>query len=74
MSQLSSTLQTLIIVHLEQYSGPQFFKEIEYKNYIPIPALSQYSKTACPTRKQFPLPLTYAITAHKVANLSLFNS
>ena len=52
-------------MYFPNYKGPQFFNEIELKNFIPIGAKTSYSKKISATRKQFPIRLAYAITTHK---------
>jgi len=52
-------------VYFPNYKGPQFFNEIELKNFIPIGAKTSYSKKVGATRKQFLIRLAYAITTHK---------
>ena len=58
-------LPDVIIVHIPQYIGPQFFSDINRKNWIPIAPHTQYSKAANCTRKQYSLRLGYSITTHK---------
>jgi hypothetical protein len=54
-----------IIVYFPNYKGPQFFHEIEKKNFIPIGPKTSYAKKIGASRKQFPIRLAYAIETHK---------
>ena len=66
------TLPEAIIVYIEKYIGPQFFIELDKKNWIPIASISQYSKVANATRRQFCMRLGYSITTHKTQGLNKF--
>ena len=65
LNKTNDTLPDTIIVHMPEYTGPQFFNEKEKHNYIPLVATSQYSNVIFATRKQFAIRLGYSITTHK---------
>ena len=65
LNKTNETLPDAIIVHIPEYTGPQFFNDIERHNYIPLVATNQYSKVVYATRQQYPIRLGYSITTHK---------
>ena len=62
---MKETLPICIIVHFDKYIGPQFFLDMNRHNWVPIEAISIYSKLCQSTRKQFPIRLAYGMTTHK---------
>jgi hypothetical protein len=61
----------ILIICFDKWNGPQFFKDNERKNWIPIIKISQYNYKYRMTRSGFPIMLGYAVTAHRVQGLTL---
>jgi len=57
-----------IIIHFSDYDGPQFFNEVERKNWIPLNAAFCYQNKC--TRKRYAMRLGYASTVHKIQIVS----
>ena len=62
-----------VLVHLDDYKGPQFFEDTDKINWVPIfPLIRQHQFNRAIERQQLPLRLSSAMTGHKVQGLSLY--
>ena len=57
LNKKNETLPDAIIVHIPEYTSPQFFNDIERHNNIPLVATNQYSKVVYATRQQYSIRL-----------------
>ncbi len=71
VSSVLPDLPDIIIIELEQYSGPPFFEECHRRNWVPFVAECVYNPRSNSSRVQFPFMLAYAITVHKAQGETL---
>ena len=64
-SNYNEEMPIALIIHFEDYNGPQFFDDKEKYNWIPINPNSIYSSHFSCNRIQFPINLSYGITISK---------
>ena len=58
-------LPSFVVVHFPDFIGPQFFRQKDYNNYLPIAPISTSSDDFRFKRIQLPLRLRYTIPIHK---------
>jgi hypothetical protein len=64
-SKLVDALPDVIIIEVFKYSGPQFFNDVDRKNWIPFRPLKVFSQYHNGYRLQYSINLAYAQTIHK---------
>ena len=69
-------LPICLIIEFKNYTGPQFFKNPLYKNYVPIGlrSINYFHNNTIYTRTNFPITLSWARTIHKSQGETIDNA